>query len=120
MEKLLPRHASFATELPAPVSQAVRALKHHLEEIYGARFQSLYLFGSYARGDYREDSDVDLLIVLSGEVNPCQEIDHLSGLVADLSWRYGVFLTILPIPADWLLNRQSPLYVRVRQEGIPL
>lgn len=103
--------------LPPAVSQALTDLKRSLQTMYGERLQGLYLYGSYARGDFRADSDVDLLVALAGEVNPCQEIDRLSALIADLCLRHDVLLTVLPAPAAWLASRQSPLYVQVRQEG---
>lgn len=80
----------------------------------------MYLYGSYARGDFRPDSDVDLLVLLQGEVNPCQEIDRLSALVSDLCLRYDVLLTVLPAPVQWLESRPSPLYERARREGASL
>ena len=42
------------------ISRRIRPIaeKYHLKTVY--------LFGSYARGDAREDSDIDLLVDLSG------------------------------------------------------
>ncbi|MBE9119156.1 nucleotidyltransferase domain-containing protein [Lusitaniella coriacea LEGE 07157] len=44
-------------------------LRSHFEQIYGDRLVKMVLFGSQARGDARPDSDIDVLIVLKGEVN---------------------------------------------------
>ncbi|MBM4288537.1 MAG: nucleotidyltransferase domain-containing protein [Deltaproteobacteria bacterium] len=106
--------------LPRAVSQAVADLKRSLEDLYGERLQGLYLYGSYARGDFTEDSDVDLLVALAGEVNPCREIDRLSPVVSDLCLDHDVLLAVLPAPADWVASRKSPLYERVRREGAAL
>ena len=106
--------------LPPTVLQAINDLKSSLQEIYGDRLQGLYLYGSYARGDFREDSDVDLLVALAGEVNSCRESDRISALVSDLCRRHEVLLAVLPAPAAWLDSRKSPLYERVRREGAPL
>jgi predicted nucleotidyltransferase len=103
--------------LPPAVLRAVTELKQALQDFYGERLAGLYLYGSYARGDFRPDSDVDLLLLLHGEVNPCEEIDRLSPLVSEICLRHEVLLSVLPVPAAWLARRQSPLYVRVRQEG---
>ena len=35
-----------------------------LIEIYGSHIKSVILYGSYARGDYTEDSDIDIMILL--------------------------------------------------------
>jgi len=40
------------------------ALKRAFLEVFGESLVSLVLFGSYARGDYSVDSDVDVLVVL--------------------------------------------------------
>jgi uncharacterized protein len=106
--------------LPPKVLRAVTDLKHSLEKIYGDRLQGLYLYGSYARGDFREDSDVDLLVALAGEINSCQEIDRISAVVSDLCLHHEVLLAVLPAPAGWLAGRKSPFYERVRQEGAAL
>ena len=46
------------------------ALRSHFEEIYGDRLVKMVLFGSQARGEADADSDIDVLVVLKGEVNP--------------------------------------------------
>lgn len=42
------------------IEQYVEAVK----KIYGSHVRQIILFGSYARGDYREDSDVDIMILV--------------------------------------------------------
>jgi uncharacterized protein len=42
--------------------RVVNEIKNFLKKVGGA-FERVILFGSYARGDYGEDSDVDLIIV---------------------------------------------------------
>lgn len=39
----------------------------HLEAQYGERIVRILLFGSVARGDYSEDSDVDLIVIGHGD-----------------------------------------------------
>ena len=36
-----------------------------LQNIYGKHLQSVILYGSYARGDFTKDSDVDIMILLN-------------------------------------------------------
>ena len=36
-----------------------------LKKIYGRHLQSVILYGSYARGDFTKDSDVDIMILLN-------------------------------------------------------
>ncbi|MCD8077155.1 MAG: nucleotidyltransferase domain-containing protein, partial [Lachnospiraceae bacterium] len=35
-----------------------------VRQIYGNHLRKIILYGSYARGDFREDSDVDVMILL--------------------------------------------------------
>lgn len=39
--------------------------------------QKIILFGSFARGDYEADSDIDLLVVIDGVNSPRQESNRL-------------------------------------------
>lgn len=48
----------------------LEAFKKEIEKLYGKRLKKVILYGSYARGDATEDSDIDLLIVLEGKSNP--------------------------------------------------
>jgi hypothetical protein len=63
-----------------------------------------------ARGFQRRfDSDVALVIALAGEVKPTREIDRLSAIVADICLRHDLLFAIYPVPAEWLVERKSPL-----------
>ncbi len=35
-----------------------------IKKIYGTHLQEVILYGSYARGDFKEDSDIDIMILL--------------------------------------------------------
>lgn len=106
--------------IPLPVKQALEKLQDYLTEVYGKRLRGIYLYGSYARGDFRSDSDVDVLIVLDGEVKPSQEIDRISYQVADICLDHNVLIAALPVSERWFKERKSPLFENVRQEGVPL
>jgi predicted nucleotidyltransferase len=106
--------------IPHEVGLALAELKHALHTIYGDRLQGVYLYGSYARGDFHAGSDVDVLVVLAGPVRPAKEIDRVSEAVADIGLRYDLLLAIYPTSVDWLVERQSPFFKNVRREGVPL
>ena len=67
--------------IPQDVQLALKELQDYLAKVYGERLRGVYLYGSYARGDFHPDSDIDVLIVLEGAANPGQEIDRI--------WRRG-------------------------------
>ena len=82
--------------------------------------EKIILFGSYAGGTPDKDSDVDLLIALEGEVRPTREIGRLSALVADVCLRHDLLMAVYPVPADWVVERRSPLFENIRREGVRL
>ncbi len=107
-------------KIPDGIAAVLRELKEDLSRLYGERLRGVYLYGSYSRGDFSEGSDVDVAVVLRGPVEVAKEIDRIGGVASELSLRYGVTLSILPIPEDWWRKRQSPLLINLRREGIPV
>jgi predicted nucleotidyltransferase len=107
-------------QLPGKIKRVLQELQESLDRLYGKRLHGLYLYGSYARGDFHPDSDVDVLIVLEGEVNPGQEIDRISDRVADICLDHNVLIATFPVSEEWLRVRKSPLFENVRREGILL
>ncbi|MEI7990054.1 MAG: nucleotidyltransferase domain-containing protein [Chloroflexota bacterium] len=49
-----------------------------------SRPQKIILFGSYARGDYNTDSDLDLLVILEGIESPRVESNRLRRVLRGL------------------------------------
>ena len=52
--------------LPAPVVRALGRLRAALQARFGGRLRELVLYGSYARGQAHDESDVDVLVVVDG------------------------------------------------------
>jgi predicted nucleotidyltransferase len=48
----------------APAQAALSELTAFFQAHFGTRLDKVILFGSYARGDFHEESDLDLLVVL--------------------------------------------------------
>jgi predicted nucleotidyltransferase len=93
--------------------------KRELRSLYGDRLKDVILFGSHARGEARADSDIDVMVVLRGDVAPGREIDRMIDVITELSLKYGVLLSVVPVAEDKYLRRNSPLLLNVRREGIP-
>ena len=54
----------------------VREVRGRLAAVYGQRLRGVYPYGSFARGQGGEDSDIDVGVVLAGDVNRWQESRH--------------------------------------------
>jgi len=81
-----------STRWPAEVRDALRDLQAALRQLYGPQAPRLLLYGSYARGEANEASDVDVLLVYPEQVPAGGEIQRLCGILADLNLRYQVLI----------------------------
>ena len=106
--------------LPRDLEEVLEQLGERLKDFYGERYAGLILFGSYARGDWTEHSDVDLLLLLEGEVSSSTEIMRSSDVVYPLALESGHLLTLLPTSLEKYHHSQDPLFWNVRAEGVPL
>lgn len=95
-------------------------LKQRLTELYGDRLSQLILFGSQARGDATEDSDVDVLVVLEGEVEPYAESDRSIEIVADVSLRHSVVICCMYVSQAQYEQRRNATLMNAAREGIRL
>jgi uncharacterized protein len=93
-------------------------LKQRLTEHYGERLERLVLFGSQARGDAEPDSDIDVLVVLKGVVQPMQESRQVVPITADISYRHGVVIICIYVSSERFNRSATHLISNARREGI--
>jgi uncharacterized protein len=101
--------------------RAMGEFKTKLDQHLGRDLLSVQLFGSRARGEGGEESDLDLLIVVR-EANRslCRRIVEMS-LEIDLAFGTNLAPTILS-EREYEQNREylTPFYRSIEREGVPL
>jgi len=97
----------------------MKKLKEGLIRIYGDRLKGVYLYGSYARGDYREGSDVDVMILLKDYKNYWDELRQTSELMQDVCLEYDLLVSrIFTTEEKWNMS-DTPLLKNIHQDGLP-
>jgi len=93
-------------------------LKKVLKELYGDRLMEIILYGSFARDEANEDSDIDIAIVLKGSVDKFQELDRLHEETYHLALKYGELISFYPISQEDLKDTEWPLHYYIQKEGV--
>ena len=101
------------------LEQILREFRDGLEQIYGSRLIRAVLFGSQARDEAKPDSDIDVMLVLRGLVNPHEEIRRLSVFKAELCLKYDVVVSCVYVSEAEYSQDGTPLLLNVRREGVP-
>ena len=81
----------MATEMQNLITEYVTAVK----KIYGNHLKQVILYGSYARGDYTKDSDVDIMLLVDLDET---ELDTFSDALSELGFEYNVEHDIWMMP----------------------
>ena len=82
----------------------------------------LWLFGSRARGDNREDSDWDILVLLNREGKATgKDYDEIGYPLNELFWQQGQDVnTIIQTRSEWQQKSFTPFYKNVMQDAIAI
>ncbi len=96
----------------------LKEFKAEVEKLYGKRLKDVILYGSWARNEATEDSDIDLLIILEGCIQPGREIDRMIDIITDLNLKYMVLISVYPVSEEDYRTLKSPLLMNVRKEGL--
>ena len=90
-------------------------------DIFEERLLSVVLYGSAARGEQTDESDVDIAIFLSEPIRKEDKSKMLSALV-DLDWKYDRVFSVNDIEQatfdQW--SDVLPYYRNIKKEGVIL
>jgi len=98
--------------------ELLRKVKLRLEKAYGKRLDRIVLFGSQARGDSARDSDVDIMILLKGNIEYGKELRKCIHAIYPLILETGRPINPVIADPDEYEAAEWPLYKSVRKEGI--
>ena len=89
-----------------------------LREAYSDRLQGVILYGSEARQEAEEDSDLDILVLLRGPVNFARELRKIINTLYGLQLEVIRPLDARPVDVDQFNAQDRALYQNAKREGI--
>ena len=103
------------------VQNILRIFTQGVKNVLGANLQKIIVYGSYARGDYNENSDIDIMVLTSlsdDKIEPVE--DMLYDIAFDILMDYGIQISVIVKNEDhfryWL--GALPFYDNVEREGV--
>lgn len=102
------------------LNEIITLLKKWFSQYYQEDLYKLILYGSQARGDAKEYSDIDILIVLKRAFNYRQELNNTSDFICDLSLEYNTVISRAFISKQSFEEDNSPFLLNVRREGVTI
>ncbi len=86
---------------------------------YGERLSKIILYGSYARGDFHAESDIDFMVILNDkEVKASKEITHTYQLLNELTLKNDVWVSMFATSKSKFETATKALFRFVKQEGV--
>lgn len=100
------------------ITKTVRQLYY---EQYKSALRDVILYGSYARGDHTDYSDIDIAGIVEGERSDLQrKLKNIWNQTAQLGYQYNVIISPVVIPRDEFEEYENvlPYYQNIKREGI--
>jgi uncharacterized protein len=99
----------------AIIKDFTETMKNH----YGDRLSKIILYGSYARGDFNEESDIDFLVLLNDEeVRAMKELSNTNDEVYDLTLKHDILVSMFATSKKKFETATQAFYRFVRKDGI--
>lgn len=108
------------------LSEILRETRDGMENIFGSQLENVILYGSYARGDADEWSDIDILVLVRGI--PREELWRYNGKISAVLSKiererdFDILLSVHLADSRTFHEYANhlPFYMNIIREGIPL
>ncbi len=107
--------------MPVSIKNLIYEFAKDMKRLFGTDLCRIVVYGSYARGDYTENSDIDVMILVKTPEDSIRKYsDQVSDCAFEYLMKYGI--DISPVIKNeehfnyWIDN--LPYYRNVRDEGV--
>ncbi|WP_175060148.1 nucleotidyltransferase domain-containing protein [Thermococcus sp. 2319x1] len=98
------------------VQLLLKELREKVHSILGDKLKEVILYGSYARGDYSTESDVDVLLIVKERLS-LEEYEKIMEVIAELSLKDEKVISIIDYPENIFMTSDSPFLQNGKKEG---
>ena len=98
-------------------------LRRNTQSLMGDKLRKIILYGSYARGDYKEYSDLDIMVLADVSESEKKEFQHrIYEMTSELGLEHDVIVSMILNDENLFMSRLpvSPFYRNVLSEGVEL
>ena len=109
--------------MPENVDNEIKNFIKAVQKLLDKRLKKVILYGSYARGDFNKNSDIDIMILTDLSFEEIEDYrDKISDIAYDIELDTGVILSPIIKNIDIYNNRVKfvPFYKNVQKEGVVL
>ncbi len=109
--------------MPQTISRLISEYVTEIQKIYGMHLKQVILYGSYARGDFTSDSDVDIMLLVD---LPEDKLSGFSDALSELGFEYNIGYNVWFMPVVKNIDHFNywcqvyPFYSNVVKEEISL
>ena len=104
----------------AQLNNIANDIVREYRNVYGDRIDRIYLFGSYARGEATDQSDIDIAAIVHGDRLTLQDqLKMVWDAAADIGLDNDVVISPTVIPDDEFQQYKEilPFYRNINKEG---
>ena len=109
--------------MPENINNTIQYFTNRVRTLLGNRVKQVILYGSYARGDYNDSSDVDIMILTDFTFEEIEKYrDDISDIAFDIELETGIILSPIIKNIDKYNERVNiiPFYTNVQKDGVVL
>lgn len=109
--------------MPNNIKRVINDFIKNVKEILGNRLKKVILYGSYARGDYNKDSDIDILFLTDLNEKEIEEYrDKISDIAFTIELEKEIYISPIIKNIDKYNARVNviPFYMNIQKEGVEL
>ncbi len=109
--------------MPKNVNDEIQEFVKAIQKLLGIRLKKVILYGSYARGDYNKQSDVDIMILTDLSFEEIENYrDKISDIAYDIELKTGIILSPVIKNIEKYNSKVNyiPFYKNVEKEGVVL